>query len=119
MIPDWSSNCVFLARLLESRYPELFQSLQQTLVSHGIEVRLLDNVRDVWVKDYAPIQVGPRKLVKFRYEPDYLKDDPTFRTGTAVVESFRDVGDSHRSTINLDGGNVVASRNKAILTEKV
>jgi agmatine deiminase len=80
---------------------------------------LLDNVLDVWTKDYSPIQVGPRKFAQFRYEPNYLKESPDLRTGRDVAEQFIDLGECEHSEINLDGGNVVASRNKAILTDKI
>ena len=119
MIADRDKNCVYLAAMLQVRFPEVFVQIRQILTAHRIEVRLLDNVRDFWTKDFSPIQVGPRKLVKFRYEPDYLKNEPRLRTGNRVTRSFLDVGKCQKSTINLDGGNVVASRNKAILTEKI
>jgi agmatine deiminase len=105
--------------MLKVRYCELFTSLQQILTAHGVAVRLFNNVRDIWAKDYCPVQVGPGKLVKFYYDPDYLREEPTRRTGDGVLKSFRGLGTCRRSPIVLDGGNVVASRNKAIVTEKV
>jgi agmatine deiminase len=119
MIADWEVNCVFLAAMLKDRHPGLFTQLQSRLISHDIEVRLLDKVRDVWARDYCPIQIGPRQFVKFHYDPDYLKDEPDLKTGDEIVKSIRGLGRCRRSDINLDGGNIVASTTKAILTEKV
>ncbi len=119
MIPDWEADGVFLADMLKVRHPDLFVQLHSVLTSHGVEIRLLDNVRDVWTRDYCPIQVGPRKFVKFRYTPDYLRDDPRLRTGDDVVKAYRSLGNCRHSAIVLDGGNVVASQDKAILTEKI
>ncbi len=119
MIPDWETNCVFLADTLEVRHPDLFAQLHSTLISHGVEVRLLDNVRDIWAKDYCPVQVLPRSLVKFCYAPDYLKNEPELRTGDEVLTSLRDMGWCNHSDIILDGGNVVGTRSKAIVTDKI
>jgi agmatine deiminase len=119
MIADWELNCVYLAAMLQDRFPEVFRGIKQTLVSHGVVVRLLTNVRDYWARDYSPIQVAPGKLIKFRYEPDYLQDEPELRTCDEVVKSFRGLGRCRHSDINLDGGNVVASKTKAILTDKI
>ena len=119
MIPDWEANGVFLADMLKVRYPDLFTQLHFTLTSHGVEVRLLENVRDIWARDYSPIQIGPREFVQFLYEPDYLKDNPDLRTGREVAGQFHEFGECHHCDINLDGGNVMASRNRAILTDKI
>ena len=119
MIAEWEANGVFLADMLKVRHPVLFAQLYSTLTSHGVEVRLLENVRDIWARDYCPIQIGPRKFVKFRYEPNYLKENPELRTGRVVAKQFRELGVCRHCDINLDGGNVVASLNKAILTDKI
>ena len=119
MIADREINCVFLADMLMVRHSKLFSELLQTLNAHYIEVRLLDNVRDIWTRDFCPIQVSSERLVKFRYDPDYLKNDPERKTDDGVVKSFRDIGRCHRSEITLDGGNIVGSRTKAILTDKI
>lgn len=120
MIPDWEHNCVYLADLLQERHPTLFVALRDILLSHGIEFRLLGNVRDVWARDYSPVQVMPKTLVKFQYEPDYLRDHPELRTGEEVMELLSDdLGWCERSSITLDGGNVVGCRTTAIVTEKI
>ncbi|MFN4259515.1 MAG: agmatine deiminase family protein [Gemmataceae bacterium] len=119
MIADWEVNVVFLAAMLKVRHPELFTQLHSILTSHGVEVRLLENVRDIWAKDYCPVQVLPRTLVKFCYAPDYLKHEPELRTGDEVLTSLCDMGWCNHSDIILDGGNVVGSRSKAIVTEKI
>lgn len=119
MIPDWEHNCVYLADLLRDRHPSVFNGLQDILSSHGIQVRILSKVRDVWARDYCSVQVLPKTFVKFRYDPDYLRDDPELRTGDEVLDSLRDLGWCSRSSITLDGGNVVGSKTKAVVTDKI
>jgi len=119
MIPDWEHNCVCLAAMLKVRHPALFTKLHQILTDHGVHVRLLDDARDIWARDYCPLQVGPGRFVKFRYAPDYLRGQPQLRTGPGIVKSFHDVGHCRRSAIILDGGNIVASQSRAILSDKI
>ncbi|OWK34128.1 agmatine deiminase family protein [Fimbriiglobus ruber] len=119
MIPDWEANGVFLADLFRVRHPALFEQLHSILVSHGVEVRLLDHVQDLWARDYSPIQIGPGEFVQFRYAPDYLEGHPELRTGREVAGQFHELGECRHSEINLDGGNVVTSRTKAIVTDKI
>src|SRR5581483_8521279 len=104
MIPDSEHNCVFLATMLKVRHPVLFASLEKILTDHGVDVRMLDNVRDYWLRDFCPVQVDSDLFVKFRYDPDYLRDEPSLRTGDGIVKSFRGLGRCRRSSIILDGG---------------
>jgi len=119
MIADWEVTGVFLADKLAGRHPQLYSLLRARLSDHGVEVRLLDNVRDIWARDYCPVQIGPRQFVKFRYDPDYLHDLPHLRTGPEVLGAYTDLGECVTSPIVLDGGNVVASRTTAIVTDKI
>lgn len=119
MIADWEVNYVFLADMLKVRHADLFTQIHSILTSHGVEVRLLEKVRDIWARDYCPIQIEPWEFVQFQYEPDYLKDNPGLRTGREVAGQFLDLGECRHSNVNLDGGNVVASRIKAIVTDKI
>lgn len=120
MIADWETNCVFLAGMLKVQHHEVFKGLQQTLAAQGIEICQVKSARDIWARDFLPIRVAEREFVKFRYEPDYLKGEHEHLvTGDEVIQSIRGLGKCHRSDIILDGGNVVASGSKAILTDKI
>lgn len=119
MIADGEVNGIFLADKFQGQCPSLFAKLREVLVSHGVEVRLLTEVKDIWARDYCPILVGPREFVKFQYTPDYLKACPHLRTGEEVIRSFADLGECVVSSIVLDGGNVVSSGSRAILTDKI
>ena len=119
MIPDSETDVVFLADLLQARFPDLYARVSTTLVSHGVEVHVLTGVRDIWARDFSPVQIGEGKLVQFRYEPDYLAEYPELRTGRDVAVQFAELGECRHCEINFDGGNVVASKRRAILTEKI
>ena len=120
MIPDWETNRVYVSGLLPGRYPKLWQQLSKILRKHHVPASLIDGTRDVWARDYCPIQIGPRQFIKFRYCPDYLKNgcEHLVTPGT-VCRHFQDLGTCRRSNIILDGGNVVVSKRRVVLTEKL
>jgi agmatine deiminase len=66
-----------------------------------------------------PVQVGHRDFVKFRYEPGYLQDCEWLTTDAATCCSVPHLRNLCLSNINLDGGNIVGTGTRAILTEKV
>jgi agmatine deiminase len=72
MVPDWQTNRVYFSRLLPKGVPKLWAKLEKTLKGHGVPIKLLDHTRDIWARDYCPVQVAPGRWVKFRFEPDYL-----------------------------------------------
>ena len=120
MMPDWETNRIYFSSLLPGRYPKLWEQLSEILRNHRIPTRLIDGTRDVWARDYCPIQLGPQQFIKFRYCPDYLKDEfEHLVTPGTVCRQFQDLGACRRSTIILDGGNVVAAKNRVILTAKI
>jgi agmatine deiminase len=120
MIPDWQTNCVFFSRLLPDRHPTIWSRLSAILRGHGVPVRLLDATRDIWARDFCPLQATNTSFLKFRFRPDYLRG--RYRrliTGNEVCEQMKDLGDFMFSGIVLDGGNVVASRDTIIVTCKL
>lgn len=119
MISESKVDCVYLTALLGVRHPQLFKALKAWLLSQSVVVRILDNVKDIWARDFAPIQVADNALAKFRYAPDYLQGHEHLLTGDDVLNSFGDLGLCHRSEIVLDGGNAVGCRGKVILTDKI
>ena len=121
MTPDWETNCVYFSRLLVDRFPPLIEQLAWTIPEHDTPVRFLDGTRDIWARDYCPVQVGPRGLVQFRYEPDYLRGgyEGLITNADTVCRQLEDLGPCPMTDVVLDGGNVVASKNRVILTDKI
>jgi agmatine deiminase len=119
MIADWQTNHVYFSGLLPQRHPKAWSGLKQTLTAAGIGVHLLADTRDIWCRDYMPVQVGIGEFVKFRYNPDYLSDCRDLATDEPVCHSLPHIRNLRVSPINLDGGNVVAGNGKVILTDKV
>ena len=119
MVPDWQTDCVFFSSLLPQRHPLLWQRLAKMLADDGIEHCLLEGTRDIWVRDFMPVQVAAGDFVLFRYQPDYLRGHNELVTPDEVRKAVPQCDRLRMSDINLDGGNVVASSSKVILTDKV
>lgn len=119
MIPDWKTDCVYFSRLLADQHPGPFSRLMAVLRDHRIAVRLLEDTRDIWARDYCPIQVTRCRFIKFHYNPDYLRGHEHLITKDEICEQLRELGKINHSDLVVDGGNIVAARTKMILTEKV
>ena len=103
------STPIYISTLLPRQYPSDAETLFATLAARDVPYALLDGTRDIWVRDFMPVRTGSGKLVSFRYEPSYLKNDPDLRTDfrkNLAPQLDLPVTYSH---INLDGGNVVFS----------
>ncbi len=118
MIPDWQTDRVYFSALLPTRHPDLWSRLTTVLKTAGVGYRLLEGTRDVWVRDFMPVQTGTGEFVLFRYRPDYLAGRPDLTTPDAVRGAVP-LGTIRACGLNLDGGNVVADDSTAVLMDKV
>src|SRR5690242_20673673 len=119
MIPDWQTNVVYFSDLLLTRHRDVWEGLVRVLDEASVEHCLIGGTRDIWARDYMPVQVADGDFVVFRYEPDYLCRRPHLVTPSEARSSVPLGTNFRTSDINLDGGNVVASSTRAILTDKV
>lgn len=97
----------------------MWEGLKGALTAKAVPVQLLRGTKDLWVRDFCPIQIDRDRFVKFRYQPDYLEGYEDRMTGESVCRSIPYLQDYIRSSINLDGGNVIAAPTRVILTKKV
>ncbi|TVQ76095.1 MAG: hypothetical protein EA358_10170, partial [Flavobacteriales bacterium] len=120
MIPNKDTNTVYLSKLLlsDKRFEANCGALTKILNKHAIPYEFLDATKDIWCRDYMPIQIDVNKLVQFRFEPSYLKDYQELQSDPKVVCAANNIHPQF-STINLDGGNVVQWRDKAIISDRI
>jgi agmatine deiminase len=119
MISDSEANFVFVSDLLEPRYPPLVDRLRGILGEHGISLRIIKGTQDIWCRDYMPVQVAPARFVRFRYAPDYLVGYEDTITDFDKIDPIPEIVRYQQSKIVLDGGNVVRSGKRAIVTDKL
>lgn len=115
------TEIVYLSELLEERYPESFNRLISILKRHSVDYRLLKGTKDIWCRDYMPIQTESGKLVQFRYEPSYLKGKKEWEELRSDVREVCRLNGFEPvfSNINLDGGNVLLCSGRAIVSDRI
>lgn len=120
MVIGKESNTVYFSEKLRSdeRFTETCNTLTQILEKHLIKYDFLKATKDIWCRDYMPIQTGNGKYVQFRYEPSYLKDELELQSDPKVVCKANNIKPKF-SFINLDGGNVVNWSDRVIITDRV
>jgi agmatine deiminase len=118
VIPDWQTNHVYVSDLLRKRHPAVLASLESLLTQTGTAVATLPKTKDIWCRDYMPVQVNDDSFCQFIYDPDYLRGYAHLRT---LAASCRLKRMTHCRAVDLvlDAGNVVAAVNKVIVTDKV
>jgi agmatine deiminase len=120
MIADKDTNVVYLSRRLETdpRFPGVIGLIIAILEKYKINYHFLEGTKDIWARDYMPIQKGKNSFVQFRYEPSYLKDNPDIQSDPKEVCSKNNIKPTF-SKINLDGGNVVKWSDKVLITDRI
>ncbi len=120
MITDDESNIVFESNLLRSRNTIFSLQLESILRRNTIRFDYLKNTKDIWCRDYMPVQVSKNKFIQFKYSPSYLsaKKFRHLKTNPEKVCSAINIS-AIKTKIILDGGNVVRSKKKIILTDKI
>lgn len=115
------TEIVYLSELLEERYPESFKRLTSILKKHNVDYRLLKGTKDIWCRDYMPIQTESGKLVQFRYEPSYLKGNKEWEESRSDVRELCRLNGFEPifSNLNLDGGNVLLCSGRAIVSDRI
>lgn len=119
-MPD-KFQVVYLSELLQERYPKTCSQLISILDKHKISHRFLKATKDIWCKDYMPVQTKSGKLVQFRYEPSYLKGNEAYKNTLSDVKEVCKANSIQPlfSNINLDGGNVLICSDRAIISDRV
>ncbi len=122
MITDSMTNFVWFSDLLRQKpeYRLFHEQLISILEKHHIRHDYLDETRDIWCRDYMPIQVSRDKFVEFRYDPDYLlnlqdRNSKTYADLVCETMGLKPL----KSDILLDGGNVIRGTNCVVLSDKV
>jgi agmatine/peptidylarginine deiminase len=111
---DSLANSVYVCQALD-RYPKVFSSLMEELMAADCSVHVVTETRNIWCRDYFPVQVAQDRFVKFRY----IHDDRTWPQLYVSDTAWQHIGPIVKSDIVLDGGNVVRHDGKVLMTEIV
>lgn len=116
-----AKQTVYLSALLKEKYPTACNNLITLLDKYHVNYFFLEGTKDVWCRDYMPIQTPSGKFIQFRYEPSYLKGKPEWEELRSDVKEVCRVNkiDALFSNINIDGGNVLLCEGRAILSDRI
>lgn len=121
MIPDYKTNSVYVSSWLRKDYRRIYDDLIALLAKHNVVHEIIPGTKDVWCRDYMPLQLDTDRFLCYTYRPDYLLQKPgdsRYITDATVVCSRMGLR-FKKSSLVLDGGNVVKVGDKVIMTEKV
>lgn len=121
MIPDYKCNAVFFSEWLKNDYAGIYRGLEDILHRHNVQYGIIPGTKDVWCRDYMPIQLDKERFLCYEYKPDYLMKKASYRKYiTDTSEVCRNMNLKTKvSSLIIDGGNVVKAGDKVIMTEKV
>ena len=124
MISDKDTNKIYFSELLktDSKFLETSKQIISTLDDFGAKYDFLPDTKDIWARDYMPIQINDSTYIEYRFDPDYLQKA---RKGYRDLKTYPDIVcdtmklKTKKSDIIMDGGNFVKSTNCVILTDKI
>jgi agmatine deiminase len=124
MITDFDTNTVHFSQLIQTdaRFIETSKQISKVLDSFGVKYKFLPNTKDIWARDFMPIQISDSTFIEYRYDPDYLQGS---RKGYRNLKTYPDIVcgsinlETEKSDLILDGGNMIKSPDCIILTDKI
>jgi agmatine/peptidylarginine deiminase len=127
MITDNLTTRVYFSSLLPEKCPVLNAQLTDALQQHNIPYAYLSGTKDIWCRDFMPIQIEEDRFVFYKYTPNYLRDNYGLQLQTNPMEVFQTESNQLHPILQnalsfdlvLDGGNVVKCGDKIVMTDKV
>lgn len=121
MIADSETNSLYLADTLAKKYSDFCDRFKNVLNDCGVKPKFLPGTNDVWAVDFMPVQVSVNEFTRFLYQPPYLtKSKKWTKTISDVDRICKDIGiETVKTSIILDGGNIIRTKNKVIMTDRV
>ena len=111
MIPESLCNRVYFSALLPEVCPVTYKGLADVLDRYGVPFSLLKGTKDIWCRDYMPLQMTDHEFVAFGYRPDYLMDTAAHRKSITVNgnQKCSDFGNSECSIFGIKTTVLLAS----------
>ncbi len=120
MITDQRTNFVYFSDPIRIRYKKEWGRIETILQKHSINYEFLHGTKDIWCRDYMPVQVSETEYIQFQYFSTYIRekkyqDERTIPEEVLEWKSFP----IKSNEIILDGGNIVRSKNRVIISDRV
>ncbi len=124
MLTAKQTNTLYFSEKLHTdpRFTATCKALMGILDKHAIKYGFLAGTKDIWCRDYMPIQVEQGKLVR-QFHMNLLIWTVDLRgslqSDPKAIVAWLMMSNHNFQKINLDGGNVVNWSDRAILTDRV
>ncbi len=120
-LSDTWTDFVYISDKLKEFYPSTYTRLTKLFDKMEIEWAEVKDTKDIWIRDYMPIQLSRKHFLVYKYDPDYIKDsEKKYLTDSqSIYKGVLHDCELTDSGIILDGGNVVSCADYIILTDKV
>ncbi len=120
MITDAQTNFVYFSEHLKDKHENFYRELSGILKKHDVEHDVLYGTKDIWCRDYMPIQISPNEFVAYRYDPDYLQAKKYHNIKSCPDVICQPLKLPVTATnIILDGGNVIKMHDYIVMTDKI
>lgn len=118
---DNEGQTVYMSELLMSKFRETCKNLIKILEKHHVNHSFIKGTKDIWCRDYMPVQTESGKLIQFKYDPSYLKGKKEWEESRSDVKEICEKNNivATESDINLDGGNVLICDGRAIISDRI
>ncbi len=116
LITDKDTNKVYFSRWIKDF--ACFSEIKAALQRNHIEYGLLPYTKDWWVRDFMPIQITEHDFLGYKFNPDYLQNKSSYITNPKQCCNTLNIA-VRPMEIVLDGGNVIKTPDKVIMTDKV
>lgn len=90
---------------------------------YSVVYTCLDHAKNIWLRDFMPIELSSGEYATYRYNPDYLRN---FKTHQSEIVSWKDYLSSlyikkneELKDVIIDGGNVIRCGKYVVMTAKV
>ncbi len=118
---NFKEQTVYMSEKLMTKFPDACNRLIGILEKHSVKYAFLKGTKDIWCRDYMPVQTESGKFIQFQYNPSYLKGNKDWEDSRTDVEEVCRMNNIHAqiSDINLDGGNVLICEGRAIISDRI
>lgn len=120
MLPESNTNFVYIADSLKVFFPGTYTRLTRLFAEMEIEWGEIPGTKDIWARDFMPIQTERNEFVMYRYWPDYCDNDKDRKFITDSHDCCRKLGLKCTEVSTLaDGGNIMPCGDYYVMTTKV
>lgn len=117
MITDEQTNKVYFSKHLTAY--KCWRNIETALKEHNVPFGMMSGTKDIWARDFMPIQKEQYSFLAYEYNPDYLREKQDYITRN--VRSCYDFSQKYLTVLDaiIDGGNVIKCGDKIIMTDKL